>query len=203
METILMDITVRRSAQIVIVALFSVVITQIIYVGLSSVGADINRSVIWTTEAVAFLAISLFALIPLVRGNHHSAAWAAVSLGGVFNVIQVGMGLAMFGPLKDAGEAMAPAFQSILAGAFFAYFAGKFLFGLAAILTGVGLLRSDVATAKGVGGLAMLTGLAAMLTNLVAMAVGMDMIQSAGAAGTAATAFLGLTLILVTRAEQD
>ncbi len=198
-----MDFTVRRSAQIVIVALFSVVITQIIYVVLSSVGADINPSVIWATEAVAFLAISLFALIPLVRSTHHSVAWAAVALGGVFNVIQVGMGLTMFGPLKDAGEAMAPAFQSILAGAFFAYFAGKFLFGLAAILTGAGLLRSDVATAKGVGGLALLTGLAAMLTNLVAMAVGMDMIQSAGAAGTAATAFLVLTLILVTRTEQD
>ena len=196
-----MDFTARRSAQIVIVALFSVVITQIIYVGLSSVGADINRAVIWTAEAVAFLAISLFALIPLVRGNRYGAAWAAVALGGVFNVIQVGMGLAMFDPLKDAGEAIAPAFQSILAGAFFAYFAGKFLFGFAAIVTGVGLLRSDAGSEKGVGGLVALIGLAAMTANLIAMAVGMDMIQSAGAAGTAATLFLGLALILVTRAE--
>ena len=198
-----MDFSARRSSQIVIVALLSVVVTQIIYVALSSAGAEINRSVIWTTEAVAFLAISLFALIPLARGNRYGAAWAAVALGGVFNVIQVGMGLAMFGPLKDAGEAMAPAFQSILAGAFFAYFAGKFLFGLSAILTGAGMLRTSAMTAKVMGGLAVVTGLAAMLTNLIAMAVGMDMVQLAGAAGTAATLFLGLILILVTRSEPD
>lgn len=198
-----MDFTARRSTQIVIVALFSVVITQIIYVGLSSAGADINRSVIWTTEAVAFLAISLFALIPLAQESRYRAAWAAVVLGGVFNVIQVGMGLAMFGPLTEAGEAMAPAFQSILAGAFFGYFAGKFLFGFAAILTGAGLLRSQAVTAKGIGGLALLAGLAAMVTNGVAMAVGMDMVQPAGAAGTLSTAFLGLSLIMVIGAEQD
>lgn len=196
-----MDFTARRSTQTVIVALFSVVITQIIYVALSSAGADINRMVIWTTEAVAFLAMSLFGLILLVQSNSNGAAWTAVALGGIFNVIQVGMGLAMFGPLTDAGEAMAPAFQSVLAGAFFLYFVGKFLFGFAAILTGATLLRSGVGAAKGVGGLAVLTGLAAMATNLVAMAMGMDMVRSAGAAGTAATLFLGLALTFVARAE--
>jgi hypothetical protein len=198
-----MDFAADRSTQIVIFALFSVVITQIIYAALSSAGADINRSVIWTTEAVAFLAISLFALISHARESRYRAAWAAVMLGGVFNVIQVGMGLAMFGPLTEAGEAMAPAFQSILAGAFFAYFAGKLLFGFAAVLTGAGLLRSRAITAKSIGGLSILSGFAAMATNVVAMAVGIDMIQPAGAAGTLATAFLGLTLILAMRAEQD
>lgn len=196
-----MDYTARRSTQIVIAALFSVFITQLIYVALSSAGADINRMVIWTTEAVAFLAMSLFGLILLVRSNSNGAAWIAIMLAGIFNVIQVGMGLAMFGPLTDAGEAMAPAFQSVLAGAFFFYFVGKLLFGFAAILAGATLLRSGAGTAKGVGGLAVLTGLAAMATNLVAMAMGMDMIQPAGAAGTAATLFLGLALIFVARAE--
>jgi hypothetical protein len=196
-----LDFTARRSRQIVIVALFSVVITQLIYVALSSAGADINRMVIWITEAVAFLAMSLFGLILLVQSNSNGAAWIAIVLAGIFNVIQVGMGLAMFGPLTDAGEAMAPAFQSVLAGAFFLYFVGKFLFGFAAILTGAILLRSGEVAAKGVGGLAVLTGLAAMATNLVAMAVGMDMVQSAGAAGTAATLFLGLALTFGTRAE--
>ena len=159
-----MDFTTRRSTQIIIVALFSVVITQLIYVALSSTGADINRMVIWTTEAVAFLAMSLFGLNLLVQSNRNSAAWIALALAGIFNVIQVGMGLAMFSPLTDAGEAMAPAFQSVLAGAFFFYFVGKFLFGFAAILTGASLLRSGAGIAKGVG---------------------MDMVQLAGAAGTA------------------
>lgn len=199
-----MDFTTRRSTQILIVALFSVVITQLIYVVLSSTGADINRTVIWTAEAVAFLAMSLFGLILLVQSNSNSnsAAWIAIVLAGIFNVIQVGMGLAMFGPLTDAGEGMAPAFQSVLAGAFFFYFVGKFLFGFAAILTGAILLRSGAGAAKGVGGLAVLTGLSAMATNLVAMAVGMDMVQSAGAAGTAAALFLGIALMFVARAER-
>jgi hypothetical protein len=198
-----MDFTARRSMQIVIVALFSIVITQIIYVVLSSTGADINRMVIWTAEAVAFLAMSLFGLILLVQSNSNSnsAAWIAIVLAGIFNVIQVGMGLAMFGPLTDAGEAMAAAFQSVLAGAFFFYFVGKFLFGFAAMLMGATLLRSGVGAAKGVGGLAVLTGLAAMVINLIAMAVGMDMIQSAGAAGTAVTLLLGLALTFAARAE--
>lgn len=196
-----MDFTTRRSTQIIIVALFSVVITQLIYVALSSAGADINRMVIWTTEAVAFLAMSLFGLNLLVQSNRNGAAWIALALAGIFNVIQVGMGLAMFSPLTDAGEAMAPAFQSVLAGAFFFYFVGKFLFGFAAILTGASLLRSGAGIAKAVGGLAVLTGLAAMVINLFAMAVGMDMVQLAGAAGTAATLFLGLALTFVTKSE--
>lgn len=197
-----MDFTTRRSTQILIVALFSVVITQLIYVALSSAGADINRTVIWTAEAVAFLAMSLFGLFLLVQSKSNGAVWIAIALAGIFNVIQVGMGLAMFGPLTDAGEGMAPAFQSVLAGAFFFYFVGKFLFGFAAILTGAILLRSGAGAAKGVGGLAVLTGLSAMATNLVAMAVGMDMVQSAGAAGTAAALFLGIALMFVARAER-
>lgn len=196
-----MDFTARRSMQIVIVVLFSVVVTQLIYVALSSAEADINRMVIWTTEAVAFLALSVFGLILLVQSKSNGAAWIAVALAGIFNVFQVGMGLTMFDPLTNAGEAMAPAFKSVLAAAFFLYFVGKFLFGFAAILTGATLLRSGAGAAKLVGGLAALTGLAAMATNLIAMAVGMDMVESAGAAGTAATLFLGLALLFVVKAE--
>ena len=73
-----MDFTARRSTQIVIAALFSVVVTQLIYVALSSAGADINRMVIWTTEAVAFLAMSLFGLILLVQSNSNGAACRSV-----------------------------------------------------------------------------------------------------------------------------
>jgi hypothetical protein len=68
-------------------------------------------------------------------------------------------------------------------------------------MTGAKLLRSGAGIAKGVGGLAALTGLAALATNLVAMAVGMDMVELAGATGTAATLFLGLALIFVAKAE--
>lgn len=184
-----------RLLPIVPIALLSLVVTQIIYIVLSNNGLDINRPVIWTTEAVAFLALSVVALTLLAQNTHPQLAWAAIAVSGVLNLIQVGFGLAMFGPLSDAGEAMAPAFQAVLAGAFFLYFAGKVLFGFAAIIVGMDLLgRGGVA--KVTGGLAMIAGLAAMVVNIAAMAVGMAMVFPAGATGTAATFLLAIAVIM-------
>ena len=192
-----MQFTARGSARITAILLISVVITQLVYIGLSSAGMDINRPVIWTTEAAAFLGIAVFALVPLARESRFTAVWAAISIGGILNVIQVGMGLAMFGPLQGAGEPMAPAFQAVLSGAFFLYFAGKFLFGFASLAIGVFLLKSGKGTAKPVGALAFLAGLGAAATNLAAMAAGMEALYPAGAAGTAAALFLAISLLMV------
>lgn len=197
-----MEFTPHRSAQIVAVALISMVATQIVYFALYSQGLDIERPIIWTVEAVAFLAIAVFALVPLARGSDMTAAWAAIAVGGVLNAIQVGMGLAMFGPVSEAGEAMAPAFQSILAGAFFLYFAGKFLFGFAAILIGMGAVRCGNALGKAIGWLAVLTGGGAMLANTGAMARGMELMLPAGATGTLATLLLALAIIVTARREE-
>ena len=194
-----MDFTARRSAQITAILLIVIVVTQVLYIGLSNAGVDFSRTVVWTTEAVAFLGISIFALAGLARGHAHPAVWGAVALGGILNVIQVGMGLAMFGPLSEAGETMAPAFQSILAGAFFLYFAGKFLFGFAAVALGLDAVKDASTVAKVIGGLALLAGLAALATNLAAMA-GYDLMFQAGGAGTAATLLLAL---LIGRGVQD
>nr|WP_137677719.1 hypothetical protein [Parerythrobacter lutipelagi] len=191
-----MEISARRSAQIVAVALVSMVVTQLVYFTLSSQGAEINRPVIWTVEAVAFLAIAVFALVALAKGRALTAAWAAIATGGMINAIQVGMGLAMFGPVKDAGEAMAPAFEAILAGAFFLYFSGKFLFGFGAILFGLGAVKCGNGIGKALGGLAVVSGAAAMLANTGAMAQGMALMLPAGASGTAATLFLAAAIIV-------
>ena len=187
-----MDFTARRSAQLAAILMIATVATQIIYFALYSNGMDINRMVIWTTEAVAFLGIGVFALAVAAKAGSNTVAWSAIAAGGLLNVVQVGMGLAMFAPLSEAGEALAPAFQSVLAGAFFLYFAGKFLFGAAAILIGLGAFKTGSGAGKAIGGLAVLGGIAAMVTNVGGMAVGMDMVFPAGAAGTAATLFLGL-----------
>ncbi|MCR2832871.1 thiamine biosynthesis protein ThiC [Parerythrobacter lacustris] len=198
-----MEFTPHRSAQIVAVALISMVVTQIVYFALYSQGLDIDRPIIWTVEAVAFLAIAVFALVPLARGRDLTAAWAVIAVGGVLNAIQVGMGLAMFGPVSEAGEAMAPAFQSILAGAFFLYFAGKFLFGFAAIVIGLGAVRCGNGLGKAIGGLAVLAGGAAMLANTGAMARGMELMLPAGATGTLATLLLALAIIVTGRREEE
>lgn len=196
-----MQYSARRASYIAAFFLIVTVVTQLIYIGLRSAEIEFDSNMIWTVEAVAFLAISVFALVPMARGSAHTAAWAAIALGGVFNVIQVGMGLAMFGPVSEAGEALAPAFQSILAGAFFLYFAGKFLFGFAGILLGLHLIRIGGGAAKAVGALAALTGLGALATNLMGMSAGMDMVMIAGAAGTAATLFLAMAAGMLAQTE--
>ncbi|WP_209348441.1 hypothetical protein [Pontixanthobacter sp. CEM42] len=194
-----MDISANRAAKLSAVLLIVTVVTQIIYFAISSGGGTPPRMIIWTTEAVVFLGLSVLALVTLARQLGNAAAWAALAVGGTLNVIQVGMGLAMFGPLKEAGEAMAPAFDAVLAGAFFLYFAGKFAFGFAGIVLGAVLLRGTGA-AKAVGGLAILSGIAALLTNLLGMAKGMGdenvILLSAGAAGTAATLLLALAILM-------
>lgn len=184
------------------IMLVSLVVTQILYVMLSGAGYDINRTLLWSTEAIIFLALSVLALAALAQGGSLVMAWAAMAVSGVLNVAQVGMGLAMFGPLSDAGEAMAPAYQATVAGAFFLYFAGKLLFGFAAIIVGVKLLGGSGAS-RAIGALAILAGLAAITVNLGGMATGMALVFPAGATGTAATLLLAVTLAMALRGSGD
>lgn len=191
-----------RYLQAVPLAMIVLVVTQLSYVVLSNSGFEMHRRVIWTTEAVAFLGITVLALVALAQNSRLAPAWAAIAVSGVLNVVQVGMGLAMFGPLKDAGEAMAPAYEAVVAGAFFLYFAGKWLFGLAAILVGAAMLRGT-GLAKAAGVLAILSGLAAMAVNLLGMATGMAWIFPAGVTGTAATLLLAIALAMTLRGRPE
>lgn len=184
------------------ILLLLLVVTQILYVVLSSNGFEINRPVIWSTEAVVFLGITVLALVALAQNGRLAPAWAAIVVSGLLNVVQVGMGLAMFGPLSDAGEAMAPAYQATVAGAFFLYFAGKLLFGFAAIIVGAHLLRGR-GVARVIGGLTALSGLAAMAVNLGGMATGMALVFPAGATGTAATFLLAVALAMMLRGPHE
>ncbi len=191
-----------RYLQAVPLAMIVLVVTQLSYVVLSNSGFEMHRRVIWTTEAVAFLGITVLALVALAQHSKLAPAWAAIAVSGVLNVVQVGMGLAMFGPLKDAGEAMAPAYEAVVGGAFFLYFTGKWLFGLAAILVGAAMLRGT-GLAKAAGMLAILSGLAAMAVNLLGMASGMAWIFPAGATGTAATLLLAIALAMTLRERPE
>ncbi len=191
-----------RYLQALPLAMIVLVVTQLSYVVLSNSGFEMHRRVIWTTEAVAFLGITVLALVALAQKSKLAPAWAAIAVSGVLNVVQVGMGLAMFGPLKDAGEAMAPAYEAVVAGAFFLYFTGKWLFGLAAILVGAAMLRGT-GLAKAAGVLAILSGLAAMAINLLGMATGIAWIFPAGVTGTAATLLLAIALAMTLRERPE
>lgn len=190
-----MDITARNSAMIVAGAIIVSVVTQIAYLTIK--GAVVTAPMIWGTEAVVFLAIGLFALVPALRGGPHAPGWAALALFGVFNLVQAGIGLTMFGPLGEAGDALAPAMEAILAGAFFFFFTGKAAIGVAGLVFGLALLGKPGAAFKTVGGLTALAGLAALLTNLAAMILGRDLAMLAGGAGTAAAAFVAAALLIL------
>lgn len=193
-----MDISARSAGQFAALALLLIVVMQALYMINSSADMGIASTIIWTIEAIGFLAMAVFAMVALARRASAPVVWASIALGGLLNVIQVGMGLAMFGPLESAGAAFAPAFDAVLAGAFFFYFAGKFLFGIAATVLGLALLKGPIA-ARVIGGLAIASGGAAVVLNALAMAVGMDMVFAAGASGTAAALFAAIAVLTTGR----
>lgn len=182
------------TSRIAATALIVTVATQIIYIMVSNLGGTPNRPMIWSTEVLALIAIAISGLA-LVHAR--PVLGAGIAVGGVLNVIQAGMGLVMFPPLLEAGEAMTPAFSAVLALAFLLFHAGKVAFGVAAIAIARELWSGADGFAKIVGALAGLSGLVALVLNVAAIVPDMDLTYPAGAAGTAATLFLALALTAV------
>ena len=172
--------SLRPASQITAIALLVTVATQVLYITLGSPETPVNRDVVWGLEVVAFLVVAIFglALVPA-----RPVAGAAVAIGGVLNVVQAGMGLVMFGPLGEAGEAMAPAMQAVLSMAFLMYFAGKAAFALAALIIGIDLWRAAIGPVRILGLLAGLTGLIGLAINVLAMVTGMQFTFPAGGGG--------------------
>lgn len=193
----------RSFARAIAIALLATVATQIFYISVvsGSDSADTLRPIVWMTELVAFSIIAASAIVLAGRSHFGAFAFAAIALGGITNVIQVGMGLAEFGPAREAGDEAV--FGTVLAGAFFLYFHGKAMFGAAAILLGAAAASSGAGATRIIGALAALAGLAAVALNLVAMGSGMDIMFAAGGAGTAAAALLGLLLLIMRPKESD
>ena len=178
-------------ARVAATAMIVTVATQIIYITVSNMGATPDREVIWSIEVLAFLTmcISGLALLPA-----RPVLGAGIAVGGILNVIQAGMGLVMFPPLLEAGEALAPAFSAVLAVAFLLFHAGKVAFGVAAIAVARELWSGGERVAKIIGALAGLGGLAAVALNAAAIFPQTDITYPAGAAGTVAALLLALAL---------
>ncbi len=191
------DANAAPAIRLTAAALLLTVMTQIVYVAIRAGGASPPSNLIWSVEALAFLAISVAAFVPLARLTTVPLAFAAIAVSGIFNLAQVGMGLAMFGPLREAGEAAAPVFGAVLAGAFFLFFAAKVLLGTAGILIG-GRLLATTGLEKVVGGLGILAGGAAVTVNSIALSQGMDRwLELAVGTGTLSTLLLAIGLFLL------
>lgn len=189
-----MSFTPRGGARIAAIALLGTVATQLFYIAVVSPTDDaLLRKITWTSEMALYSLVTVVALVLAARAKS-PLVWAAIALAGLVNVIQVGIGLAEFGPAHDASDPKV--FASVLGGAFFLYFHGKAMIGMAALGAGLGFVRRGPGWRRGLGWLTAVAGLAAAVLNLLGMADGMGIVFEAGAAGTAATALFALVVLL-------
>ena len=172
----------RIATPVLAIALIATVVTQILYIS-TGISATPGAQVLWRSEAVLFLVIALFGFAwmraaPLVAGG--------LVLGGLINLLQVAIGLLLFGAFEGAQQG------AVVGLAFVFYYAGKIAFSFAALAIGFTGL-AGAGWSRIASWLALLAGVAGLAINLYALAGGSAMFV-AGAAGTAATFALALSL---------
>lgn len=199
-----MEFTFERTVKTVAILLIALVVTQAVYTGLYLAEMNPPRTALWGLEGLLFTILAAFAGAAMVQAGQYIVGWSAIAFSAVLNVVQVGVGLTMFGPFRAAAEnveALAPAAAAVVAFSFFVYNAAKILLGLAALIFGVARMNTG---AKLLGGSAATAGVVAMAANTGVMALGRDsFIPSplAGGSGVIATVLLAVCLWSVLRDE--
>ncbi|WP_390583898.1 thiamine biosynthesis protein ThiC [Erythrobacter sp. MTPC3] len=187
-----MDTTLKSTAQVIAVMLIAAAASQALYTALYAMEADIPRQAIWGAEGVLFTLLAAFAGSAMVRAKSVSIGWSAIFASALLNVVQVGVGLTMFGPFREAAtavEGVGPAAGGVVAYSFFVYNAAKLLLGLAALAFGLARVKAG---GKLLGWITVIVGLAALVTNAIAVVAGRIDAVPSGAAGVAATVLLAL-----------
>lgn len=193
-----MPATFDRTASMTGLLLLIAAITQTIYTALYISEMDVPRQLLWGAEALIFVLMAAFAGSALAQTNAQHLGWSAIFAAAILNVVQVGVGLTMFGPFFEAAgvnESLTPAAQSVVAFSFMVYNAAKVLLALALIVFGAALFGSG---AKALGGLSIAVGGIAMAANTASMAMGREVtgeIPLAGGAGVLATVVLAVCLM--------
>ncbi|AWW75697.1 thiamine biosynthesis protein ThiC [Erythrobacter sp. KY5] len=194
----------HRNATIVASLLLIAAVTQAIYTALHAAEMDVPRQFLWGTEGVLFTILAAFAGAAMVQVKEFHVGWAAIAASAVLNVVQVGVGLTLFGPFFEvAGELpqMAPVASAIVAYSFMVYNAAKVLIALAAVVFGLGQMSAG---SKAVGGLTAIVGAVALVSNALSAAMGRDFaggLPIAGGSGVAATVLLAVCLFAQARAD--
>ncbi len=199
-----MKLTTVRTVQITSYLLLVLVVTQALYTVLYINEANAPLKLIWGLEAVLFTILAAFAGAAMIQAKNYHLAWSAIAFGAVLNVVQVSIGLTMFGPMFAAAgqlEALGPVAGSVVALSFMIYNSAKILLGLAALVFGIAKMSSG---AKTLGGLAALAGVVAMSTNAFLIVFGRDtFLPTAVGGGSGLLATLLLALCLMSIARED
>lgn len=139
-----------------------------------------------------------------MEAKRFTIGFAAITAAAVLNVVQVCVGLTMFGPFREVATAdptFAPAAGAVVGFSFMVYNAAKTLLGFAAVIFGLARLKAG---SKVLGGAAVAIGAIAMLSNAIVMIAGIDGFfprPVAGGTGVVATLLLGLCLTSVWNAD--
>ncbi|NNC59627.1 MAG: hypothetical protein HKO05_06510 [Erythrobacter sp.] len=192
-----MHFTLRGAVIVVSIALLATVATQLFYIGVVSPSdSAVLRKVTWTSEMILFSLVA-WAALPLAARGTMPLVWSAVAIAGLVNLIQVGMGLLEFPQAQQAADEQV--FKTVLNGAFFLYFHGKMMLGIAAIGLGLAATRLPGAFSTVMGWASIASGIATAILSIYGMANGMELVFATGAAGTAATALLAMTGLIVVK----
>lgn len=193
-----MEFTPTRTTKIVAALLLVSAATQILYTALYLSGADVPRQFLWGLEGFLFTVLAAFAGSAMLQAKRAHLGWAAIGFAAVLNVVQVGVGLTLFGPFFEAAgtvEGLEPVAGAIVAYSFMVYNAAKVLLALAAVVFG---LSHRAAGARVLGGLTALVGAVAFVANALSLGMGRDFlgeIPLAGGSGVLATILLALCLL--------
>lgn len=197
-----MEFTQKRTVQITAYLLLALAITQALYTALRMAEVAVPRQLLWGSEALLFTILAAFAGAALVQAKNYHVGWSAIAFSAVLNVVQVSVGLTMFGPFREAAgqvEGLAPAAGAVVAFSFMVYYAAKLLLGFAALIFGMGRMRAGAAA---IGGLTALAGVIAMFANATLIGFGRGAFlpsSVAGGSGVVATLLLGVCLLSVDR----
>lgn len=192
-----MELPLKRTLQITAGLLILAAVTQAIYTALYAAEADVPRQLLWGTEGLIFVLLAAFAGSALADARRYSLGFSAIFAAAILNVVQVGVGLTLFGAFGEAAAAIdgfGPAMSGIVAFSFMVYNAAKVLLGLAALVFGMAKLAEG---AKALGGLTAVTGVIAMIANAASMAAGREVfggLPLAGGSGVLATVLLAVCL---------
>ena len=200
-----MELTLKRTVQIVALLLLAAAVTQSVYTALYVAVAEVPRQLRWGLEGLIFVLMATFAGSAMVQSGRQHLGWAAIAFASVLNVVQVGIGLTMFGPFFEVAgevEAMLPVAQSVVAYSFMDYNAAKVLIALAAVDFGMAKLNAG---SRALGGLTAAVGAVALISNTLSMAMGRDFMGEmplAGASGVLATVLLAVCLLTLPSNER-
>ena len=199
-----MEFTLKRNVQIVTILLVALVVTQAVFTFLFQKGIAGPRPFLWGLEGVLFTILAAFAGAALVQAKKYHLGWSAIAFSAVLNVVQVSIGLKLFGPFGGAAqqiEGAGPLIGAIVAFSFMIYNAAKILLGLAALVFGMDKMAAG---SKTLGGLTALVGVVAVVANSLIIIFGRDAFLPspvAGASGVVATVLLALCLISLVHDE--